>query len=279
MSRFRSTPNRRVASLLAALSLLILGAACQAADDTTSPGNETASPEAAKPPTGESDPQAIAIADQLLEAVGGRENWDNTRFITWVNHGKRLQVWDKQTGDLRVENRLTVVLMNMNTMEGRAWKWGEEITDPEALQNVLKFGLEAFQLDSHEILLPFLLHDEGVHLEYLGEGTVENRPVDILRVTFDEGAAYSKAEYRIHVDKESHLLIQWDYYMDAGDANPRLWLPWSNYEKYGTILLSSSRGTKQHQDLHVFDELPASVFQSPEPVPWLLAKLEEQEDL
>ena len=277
MFRSRLQANLRAASL-AALSLTILGACQPSAGDSASPG-ESASVKTPAPSSGGSDPQALAVADRLLEAVGGRENWDNTRYITWVNHGKRLQVWDKQTGDLRVENRLTVVLMNMNTMEGRAWKWGEEITDPEALENVLEFGLEAFQLDSHEILLPFLLHDEGVHLEYLGEGTVEDRPVDILRVTFDEGAAYSRAEYRLHIDKESDLLIRWDYYMDAGDAKPRLWLPWSNYEKYGTILLSSSRGTKQHQDLHVFDELPASVFQSPEPVPWLLAKLEEQEDL
>jgi hypothetical protein len=57
--------------------------------------------------------------------------------------------------------------------------------------------------------------------------------------------------------------------VDRGDERPRFYLPWSNYEKYGRLLLSDVRGPERHLEVHVFDELPASVFESPEPVPWL----------
>ena len=89
------------------------------------------------------DSKAIKIANQVMEACGGQANWDSTRYVTCRNFGKRLQVWDKNTGDIRVENMITVVLMNVNTGKGRAWKYGKEITDPNDLQRALDFGYEA----------------------------------------------------------------------------------------------------------------------------------------
>jgi hypothetical protein len=259
------------------LALVLIGAClaagCAPADTEAPPagGSESAAPAGSvgSSPSREPDPRALEIADQVVEAMGGHEAWEATRYVTWVNFGKRLEVWDKQTDDIRVENDATVVLMNARTREGRAFKFGREITDPEELARALEFGWEAFQLDRHEMLLPFLLRDEGIHLEYLGDGEAEGRPTDVLRVTFDEGAPYSRAEYRLHIDRESRLLVQWDYYVDRGDERPRFYLPWSNYEKYGRLLLSDVRGPERHLEVHVFDELPASVFESPEPVPWL----------
>jgi hypothetical protein len=236
---------------------------------SSSSSSAAAGREVAATGPGVSDPRALAIADEVIEAVGGRDAWEATRYVTWVNFGKRLQVWDKRTGDIRVQNDATTVLMNVGTREGRAWKFGSEITDPEELRRALEWAYEAFQLDRHEILLPFMLRDEGFRLAYLGKGEVEGRPTDILRVTFDEGAPYSRAEYRLHIDEESRLLVQWDYYVDRGDEKPRFYLTWSNYQEHGGILISDARGPEQHLEVHVFEELPASVFASPEPVPWL----------
>ncbi len=61
--------------------------------------------------------RALEIADEILEASGGAEAWEATRFITWMNHGKRLQVWDKQTGDIRMENDAVIVLMNLEHLK------------------------------------------------------------------------------------------------------------------------------------------------------------------
>ena len=262
MSAFLTPRATRSLVLLTAIATVIMLAGCGgdgATATTASGGSSTASDNAGR---------AIEVADEVLEASGGRENWEATRYVTWMNFGKRLNVWDKQTGDIRVENDATIILMNLESGEGRAWRFGQEITEPGDLERTLDYAREAFELDSHEILLPFLLHDEGVHLDYLGEGEVEGRPVDVLKVTFDEGAAYSRTEYHLNVDKESRHIVRWDYYMDRGDPKPRFQQPWSNYEKYGTILLSNHRGPKQHTDINVYDDLPPSVLGSPEPVPW-----------
>ena len=37
-----------------------------------------------------SDPKAISIADEVMTAMGGRKNWNNTRYITWNFFGARL---------------------------------------------------------------------------------------------------------------------------------------------------------------------------------------------
>ncbi|MGH7453208.1 MAG: hypothetical protein ACRENG_17795, partial [bacterium] len=75
-----------------------------------------------------SDAKAVAIADEVMEKLGGRENWDKTRYITWRFFGRRLHVWDKWTGDARVESGNSIILLNINTKSGRAWKDGQEVT-------------------------------------------------------------------------------------------------------------------------------------------------------
>ena len=82
-----------------------------------------------------SDAEAMAIADEVMQALGGRENWDNTRYVTWKFFGRRLHVWDKWTGNIRFEGNDMLALMNLNTREGRAWKNGTEITHPDAPEN------------------------------------------------------------------------------------------------------------------------------------------------
>ena len=49
----------------------------------------------------ESDAKAIEIADAVMEKMGGWENWNQTRYITWRFFGRRMHVWDKWTGNLR----------------------------------------------------------------------------------------------------------------------------------------------------------------------------------
>ena len=214
----------------------------------------------------ESDSKALEIANQVIEVCGGQASWDSTRYLTWRNFGKRRQVWDKWTGDIRVENMITLVLMNVNTRKGRAWKYGQEITDPNDLQRALDFGYEAWAYDSYDVFLPFMLRNKGVILKYIGQGEVDGYPADILEVTFDGVGPTPNALYHLHIDKKTRLLVQSDYYMDVGDEHPRFKLPWLDYKKYGKILLSADRGKKQHTHLGVFDEFPASILTSPERV-------------
>lgn len=224
-----------------------------------------------------SDPKAIAIAEEVIEASGGLENWHKTRYVAWRWLDKRLNVWDKWTGDIRVASKISIVIMNLNTRKGIAWKTGTEITDADELQRALDYGYETWMNDSYWVFMPFKLKDPGVILKYIGEGEIEGSPVDILSVTFKNVGKTPENKYDIYVDKESKLLVWWDYYMDATDETPRFKMPWKNYQRYGDIWLSDDRGLRKHTDLAVFEELPASVFESFERVD--LTKLIEQQAL
>ncbi len=216
-----------------------------------------------------SDAKAIALADSVMAASGGAENWEQTRFLKWVCLGKRLNVWDKQTGNVRIESPASLVLMNLHTKKGRAWKGTAELTEPDDLQRALDYGYEAWINDSYWLLLPFKLKDGGVTLKYLGEGaTEEGHSADMLSLTFKNVGATPNNKYHVWIDEESKLLTQWAYYMDATDELPRFTAKWGNYQKYGRILLSDDRGAKKHSGLAVYDDLPASVFNSPDLIDW-----------
>jgi hypothetical protein len=76
-----------------------------------------------------SDASAIAIADETMHAMGGRAAWDQVRVLEWTFFGRRKHVWDKWTGDVRIEEGERVTLMNVNTREGRVFDQGVEVTD------------------------------------------------------------------------------------------------------------------------------------------------------
>lgn len=222
-----------------------------------------------------SDPRAIALADSVMEAMGGREAWDSVRYLTWSFFGRRRHVWDKWTGDLRIEgtDRDTgepwVTLMNLGSGEGRAWSGGVEITEPTALAERLDAGEAAWINDSYWLLMPYKLRDPGVTLRYLGEGEMlDGRAAEVLQLTFEDVGRTPENKYRVYVASDSGLVEQWDYYADAADEEPRFQLPWHDWKRYGPILLSGDRGENDLTALGVLEDVPRSVFESPEPVDW-----------
>ena len=71
-----------------------------------------------------SDAKAIEIADQVMENMGGRKNWDKTRYIAWNFFGNRKLIWDKWTGNVRIDNvnNDQTVLLNIKPHNGRVFK-------------------------------------------------------------------------------------------------------------------------------------------------------------
>lgn len=212
-----------------------------------------------------SDPRAVQIADEVMTALGGRKAWDQTRYLTWNFFGRRTHVWDKYTGDLRLENEGTVVLTNLNTKKGRVWKNGQELKDGAELEKALYDAESAWINDSYWVFMPFKLKDSGVTLKYLGKGRTEaGDAADVLELTFAGVGRTPQNKYHVFVDEGSRLVTQWNYYANASDPEPAFKIPWLNWERHGQILLSADRGERKHQDLAVLDSVPASVFQSPE---------------
>lgn len=215
----------------------------------------------------ESDAMAIQIAENVMENLGGWENWDKTRYVTWRFFGRRLHVWDKWTGNVRIENGDMTILMNINTKEGRVWENGEPVVNPDTLAQRLERGYRMWVNDSYWVFMPYKLKDTGVTLKYMGDGETEDgNPAHMLRLTFENVGVTPQNKYDVYVDKESNMVTQWSYYRNASDEDPGFTLPWKNWQKYGNIMISDDRGRSKHSDIAVFDELPASVFESPKPV-------------
>ena len=251
-------------ALLLFTSLLALSPAF-AAENPAAPGFNLAA----------SDPEAINLADEVMERMGGRAAWDETRYVTWRFFGRRRHVWDKYTGDIRVEgtDRETekpyVILMNLHTMQGRAWSDGQEITDPAALAEKLEFGEAVWINDGYWIFMPYKLKDTGVTLKYLGERTMlDGRAAKTLQLTFENVGRTPENKYFVYIAEDSGLVEQWDFFDSADQSEPRFQNPWHNWQLYGEILLSDNRGDSGHTDVAVLSELPSAVLHSPEPVDW-----------
>ena len=228
---------------------------------------------AASPAFAQSDAKAIEIAERVMEAMGGQEAWNNTRYISWNFMGRgRTHVWDKWTGNHRIEQQTRdgdrlVSLINTNTWNGRVWRNGVEVTDPEELARLLNSAQGAWINDTYWMFMPFKLRDPGVILEYVGEGQMEDgRASEILRLTFDNVGRTPNNRYLVHVSQDTGLVEQWSYFQNASDAEPGFTLPWADWQRFGNVLLSKDRGRSADWEIRVYDSLPESVFTSPDPI-------------
>ncbi|MVM38011.1 hypothetical protein GO730_11110 [Spirosoma sp. HMF3257] len=210
-----------------------------------------------------SDARAVQIADEVMAAMGGRTAWDGTQLIAWNFDSVRKIIWDKWSGDVRVDNLHDdqTVLLNINNDMGRVYRHGEEVLIADSVTKYVKQGKRNWINDSFWLLMPFRLKDAGVTLKYLGaEATQMGKPADVLQVSFKNGSLMPGARYKIWVDKKSHLVSQWAHFQKPTDQQPAFILPWDDYQQYSNILLSSNRGDHDITDIMIFTGLPGEVF-------------------
>lgn len=214
-----------------------------------------------------SDLSAIKIADEVMAAMGGRANWDDTRYITWKFFGRRMLIWDKHQGKVRVESGDEIYLIDLFKNTGKV-KIGDEIlTNQDSIAKYVDRGISIWINDSYWLVMPFKLKDSGVTLKYVGEEkTTAGATADVLQLTFEEVGRTPDNKYQVYVDKKSRLITQWDFYTNYQDEKPRFSNAWDNYKQYGKILLSDGRGERKHTNVGVYTSIPESVFTSFDPV-------------
>jgi len=269
--------------LIATLLALVVLAGCASGGGATDSG---AAPYEAPPVdpasrvkvTADSDLEAIRIAQEVMKNMGGWQAWDSTRYIRWNFFGTRTHYWDRFTGNLRIEGPFSAteenaekhtILMNIHTGEGRAWNAaGEELLDPGSLARALKFGKSAWINDSYWMFMPYKMLDPGVTLGYNGEVELEDgRLAEELVLTFSEGVGETPHnQYLVHVMLESGLVESWSFFNHVDQPAPDLTMPWGEWQQFGRIKLATYHGRAGEWDIAVFDDLPASVFESADPV-------------
>ena len=213
-----------------------------------------------------SDPGAVAIADEVMLAMGGRKAWDDTRCIAWNFFGNRTLLWDKQSGMCRIEwqKKPLKVIVNLNDGGGKVLLDGVEQTHPDSLSKYLEIGKKVWINDAYWLLMPFKLKDSGVTLKYLGEGkTDKGENADILQLTFQNVGVTPDNKYHVWVDKKTRLVTQWAFFPKFADEKPQFINAWADYTRYGNILLSGNRGTERStlNPIKVMEEAPAGSFE------------------
>ena len=212
--------------------------------------------------TARSDPRAIAIADEVMKAMGGRAAWDGTRCLRWTFAGRRSHLWDKQTGDLRFDDGQRVVLMNVASGQGRVFEGGAEVSnDADKKRKLLDDAYKAWVNDSYWLVAPYKLKDSGVTLTHAGvRALADGRPADVLRLQFQGVGVTPDNAYEMYVAQDTHLVEQWSYFKHRDDAQPAMTTPWAGWKRYGGILLASDHGKGPGTtDIAVFDVPPPSL--------------------
>lgn len=218
------------------------------------------------------DAKAIAVADEVMTALGGRDAWDGTRFIrfTFVRGETVLKLtWDKWDGRYRLdattsEGQPYVVLMNVNTKQGDAYVAGEKQSG-EALAGYLDGAFRIWEGEIYWFLMPFKLRDPGVTLQHDGQVAVDDITYDVLHLSFEQLNSVGN-EFWVYVNPTTHLVDRWKYLLGGRNEGEFLWTGW---ERHGPLMVSTLRETVdgtvaiRMTDITISNDLPDTLFTSP----------------
>lgn len=222
------------------------------------------------------DAKATEVAEQVLEALGGRQAWEDARYIrfTFVRGGRSLDIaWDRYTGRYRLDatndaNVPYTVIMNLNTRQGSAWLEGRPLTDKE-LSEYLTRASRVWAGETYWLLMPYKLFDPGVHLTYEGEETLDGKAYDVLHLEFENVGFTPGDTFSVFVDPKTHLVDRWRFKLQSGYEGDFRWTDWETFDGIRLATKRVSAGeepqTLLFKDIVVSHEAPDDVFTPPGP--------------
>jgi hypothetical protein len=222
-------------------------------------------------------PTADSVARRAIDVLAGPA-WNDARYLAFSFdvevEGKIVasyaQRWDRFTGDYRVsgKNRAgedIVVVMNINTKQGKAWKNGQEVADPK---DQLTFGYRRFINDTYWLLMGYKTFDPGVTRVYDGEKTdAAGRKYDVVRLSFDKVGLTPGDVYWMWVNRDSGLVDEWHMKLegDKPEEEPSVVL-FHDYTRFSNLLISTRREIKgknqfiRLDDITVAKDVPKGAF-------------------
>ncbi|HEX2252909.1 MAG TPA: hypothetical protein VHQ65_06560 [Thermoanaerobaculia bacterium] len=195
---------------------------------------------------GARDARADALAQRVLEAMGGRQGWEQVRWLRFGFAGRRTHLWDLSTGRHRVEGTTPegepyVVIHDLDTRQGRAWSGGEPATG-EALSELLEGAWGAWVNDTYWLLMPWKLRDPGVLLTHEGTRELDGRPHEVLHLRFESVGLTPGDRYWVFVDPQTDLVAAWEYILEGQPAQgPATRWRWEGWQQHGPVLLAPRR--------------------------------------
>lgn len=191
-----------------------------------------------------SDARAVAIANQVMDALGGKKQWDALPGLRWTFgsqvgdtvRSSRRHAWNKLTGQHRVDgvNRLgqtfTFIHTVGDTNSGKAWMNGTAI-EGDSLHKLIKRAEAVWINDTYWMLMPYKLRDPGVTLGYAGDTTFAGATFDRLALSFGEVGMTPGDHYWVYVDRADHRVKQWEMVLE-GDTPPPVRYTWGGWEQH-----------------------------------------------
>ncbi|MBD2714051.1 hypothetical protein KBK19_03275 [Microvirga sp. STR05] len=215
-----------------------------------------------------SDAQALALADRVMQHMGGYPAWQQTRLLGWDFLDGSYQLWDKQTGDFRWQKDSLVALYNLGAKQGHVYRSGEDISATPDGRKLLENMYPIWVNNSWWLLMPFKLKDSGVTLTYQGAGKfMDSTAAEVLNMSFRNVGVTPDNRYQLFVNPKTSLVEEWAYYKEANDSLPAFRRRWSDYRRYGKLLLASDRTDGKdgrHLDhIVALDSVPAGIMTNP----------------
>lgn len=222
------------------------------------------------------DPKAVAVAESMMEAMGGQKAWNNTHYIRYdfvVKSGtetraSRSHLWDKWTGLYRLEQttkdgKQSVVLFNANTQQGTAYLDGKTLTGDDAAKAV-KGAYGTFINDMYWLSMPWKWMDAGVNLKYVGERQYKGATADVVELSFGKVGLTPGDRYRAFVSRANKLMTHWEYTLQSGNKGSWDW----EYTLVGGIRLARTHTNAEGMEIsmgnvRVFRELDPAYFIDP----------------
>jgi hypothetical protein len=199
-----------------------------------------------------SDPKAIRIADEIMVALGGRENFEAIKYLSFhfvsVADTKKVSDWrhdwDRRNNNYRLEGTTRdgdhlLAVFNLDTRDGAAFKNGQKM-DGEVKIQLLKRAYARYINDTYWLLMPFKLKDAGAVLKYDGSQEINDVKYDVLHLSFADSVGLTPRNiYRVFVDQATRIIHRWEYIEKEGAEPSPAW--WEKWNRYGGIKLAEQR--------------------------------------
>ncbi|MDZ7291627.1 MAG: hypothetical protein ONB44_16745 [candidate division KSB1 bacterium] len=205
----------------------------------------------------QSDPKALRIADEVMVALGGRENYEAIKYLSfrYVMEVDEQKVtdwrhdWDRRNNNYRLEGYAQeaqslqgdhlLVVFNLDTKKGLVFKNGQLLESENKIE-WLNRAYARYTNDTYWLLMPFKLKDPGAVLKYERSQEIDGIKYDVLRLSYADSVDLRPWNIQhIFVDPATRLVHRWEYGGKEGADFSAVW--WENWRVYDGITLAELR--------------------------------------
>lgn len=147
-----------------------------------------------KLPQGVEGPQAEALADKMLAAVN-KPAFDSLHYLAWTYRNGHHYLWDKSRNLVEVTHDSRRVLLQPDSLRGKAYESGKPLAGKDE-ENAVQKALTGFWNDGFWLIAPFKVRDPGTKRAVVRNGDGS----ESLLVTYTSGGRTPGDHYLWHLD-------------------------------------------------------------------------------